>query len=90
MRFKICAFTRPIYAPTIKELTTKLTNDYLDTSVSVKYIKESGIVGVLFVDVLYNGECRGTYSGLLIDFNKLDTLAALSFDVESTLLAVSS
>ena len=87
MRFKICTFNKPGYAKAIKELKQKLTANYLDMSVSVKYINKSGIVGVLFIDVLYDGQCRDSYSGHLIDFNELDALAVVEFDVEPNLLA---
>ena len=88
MRFKICAFNNPAYASSINDLKSELTSRYLNTSVSVKYISQSGIVGVLFVDVLHDGECRGSYSDLPIDFKDLDILAAVSFEVEPALLAI--
>ena len=86
MRFKICAFNKPGYAQTTKELVVKLKANHFDSSVSVKYIKKSGMVAVLFVDVLSNGECRGSHSDLPINFNELDKLAAASFELEPTLL----
>lgn len=86
MRFKICAFNNPAYASSINELKSELTSRYLNTSVSVKYVNESGLVCVLFVDVLHNGECRGSYSDLPIDFKELDILAAVSFEIEPALL----
>jgi hypothetical protein len=79
MRYKICAFNDPLYVETASLLMSTLKNDYLNWSVSVKYITKSGLIGVVFIDVSRDAQCRGSYSDQLIDFNELDKLAAIDF-----------
>lgn len=79
MRYKICAFDEPVYVETVSLLVSTLKSNYLNSSVTVKYIAKSGMIGIVFVDVSFDAQCRGSYSDQLIDFNELDKLAAIDF-----------
>ncbi len=83
MRFKICAFYQSTYAQDIDDLVFQLQTKHVNSSVSVKYINKSGVAGLLFVDVSLNGQCSQSYSDQSVDFEKLNSLAALEFELAS-------